>query len=163
MTRLVEGVNRIVREVTSVMLFCMLGLVTIDVLARSIIGKTTLVSDEMSRYLLLAVVYLGLGLTQRAGRHIEVNVLKRWLPRQKRQRVEVAALVVGTLFVGYLTWLTAGTVVWNYVRDARSLTLVRTPLWIPHLFVPLGLAVFALNLVYDVIRRFTEPNGEFPQ
>ena len=142
--------------VASIFVFLMTLLVTVDILGRSIIGRTTLVADEMSRYLLLAIVYLGLALTQRAGKHIEVNIFSRWLSERYRERLGQVTLIAGFLFIGWLTWMTWGPVQWNYIQHAKSLTLIRTPLWIPHLLVPLGLALFTLQLLVEVVGRFTK-------
>ena len=130
-------------------------LITVDILGRATIGKTTLVADEISRYLLLAIVYLGLATTQKAGKHIEVDMFySRLLPERYVKILKKATLIVALLFVIWLTWATWGPVQWSYSQRAQSLSIVRIPLWVPNLLIPLGLALFVIQLLADIVCGF---------
>lgn len=126
-------------------------LTTVDVLGRAG-GKPTYVADEMSGYALVAIVFLGLGYTQRKGGHIQIIILARRLSQRKRQLLDIAILTVVLIFISWVTWHTAGPVIQNYVLNATSLTMVATPLWIRWLFIPLGLGILTIELMVELIK-----------
>lgn len=132
-------------------IFLMTLLITVDVLGRAV-GMPTYVADEMSGYMLVGIVFLGLAYTQRKGKHIQITILTRRLSPRKRELLDIAILMAVVIFISWLTWSTVGPVIQNYAVNATSLTLIRTPLWIPWLFIPLGLAMLAIELMVELIK-----------
>ena len=133
------------------MLLGMVLLITADVIGRAI-GKATMVADEISRYMLVGIIFLGLAHTQRAGRHIEVDLLTRYLPQRLRRPLALAALLIGTAFVWWLFIFTVPNVIQNYTHHVTSLGYIDVPMWIPHLFIPLGLGLLAMQMTIELIK-----------
>ena len=138
----------------AVFIFLMTLLITVDVIGRAF-GTPTYVATELSGYLLIGIVFLGLAYTQRKGRHIKIIMLTERLPPRKRQLLEIATLIVALTFISWFTWSTFGPVIQNYVLKATSLTFIHTPLWIPYAFVAVGLAVLGIELMIELIREIT--------
>lgn len=133
-------------------IFLMMLLITMDVIGREF-GKAIFVSNELSAYMLMGTVFLGLAYTQRKGRHIRIIVLIERLSPRKRQLLEIGTLILGLAFIGWLTWSTLGAVIQNYVLKTTSLTVIHTPLWIPYALFPVGLGVLGIELVIELIRE----------
>ena len=132
-------------------IFLMTLLITIDVLGRAI-GMPSYIADEMSGYLLIGIVFLGLGYTQRKGKHIQITILTRNLSGRKRRIIEIATLLLALVFIGWFTFSTIAPVIQNYQVNATSLSIIATPLWIPWLLIPLGLAILAIELIVELIQ-----------
>jgi TRAP-type C4-dicarboxylate transport system permease small subunit len=135
-----------------ILIFCIALLVIIDVFGRTV-GASLLFAEEISRYLLIATVYMGLSHTQRMGRHIEINLLTRKLSQRTQEILSLIALILAMILVIWLAWITVEPVIENYVLQVKSIGVIRTPMWIPYLIVPIGTTMFALELIIEVIKK----------
>lgn len=136
-----------------VLIFGMTLLITVDVLSRATIGKSTLVSTEISGYALVAIVFLGLAYTLRMERHIRIELLTRRLSLRRQQQLEIAVLILSMVFITWFAWATVGPVVLNYIQHHISITYLHTPMWIPYLFVPVGAGMLAIGLLIEIIGK----------
>jgi TRAP-type C4-dicarboxylate transport system permease small subunit len=57
------------------------------------------------------------------------------------------------ILVSWLAWVTVEPVIENYVLQVKSIGVIHTPMWIPYLIVPIGSAMFALELLLEVIKK----------
>ena len=140
-------------------------LITVDVLGRFFLGQSTGVANEISYYLLAAVIYLGLVHTQRRGKHIRVTILTDRLSTRKRQLVEMLLVTGTSVFMGWLTCLSIFPVMDSYSGNVTSVTPLNTPLWIPRLLLPVGLGMFTIELTINAVkliqaRFFGRASGE---
>ena len=136
-------------------IFLMMLLITIDVVGRNL-GTSTKVSFEVSGYMLIAVSFLGLALTQRKGKHIQINILVSRLSQRRQKQLQVVALSVTLVFIGWFTWVTFGNAILAYSVGNVTMTPLHTPLWIPYLLVPIGLGMLAVQLVVDLINSLRQ-------
>jgi len=121
-------------------------LITVDVLGRYLFGMPTQIAVEMSGYMLVAMIFLGLAYTDSCERHITITVFTDRLSPGTRRRFAFVNAAVATLFSGWLAWFTLQPVLQDYALGTVSLTGTRTPTWIPGLFIPVGFAVLAVHL-----------------
>lgn len=132
-------------------IFLMTLLITIDVMGRTL-GTSTKVSFEVSGYMLIAVSFLGLALTQRKGKHIQINILISRLSQRRQKQLHVVALTVTLVFIGWFTWSTFGNAMLARSVGNVSMTPLHAPMWIPYMLVPIGLGMFAVQLAVDLIK-----------
>ncbi len=129
----------------------MTALVTVEVLSRDLFNVSTLIADEMSGYLLVALTFIGLAPTLRGGGFIRIDTYHARLRGGLRVALD---LVIHGLAVGYavlLDWY-----LWQLALDAwrlgtTSIQVSRTPLWIPQACMAVG----GLLLVLDLVARLT--------
>lgn len=130
-----------------------LVLVCVEIAMRNILGRSTMISDEVAGYLNAAAVFLGLGYTLREGAFIRVDSLYAKL----RGRVLMAARWAFTLvtMVSLLVLLNyvGKHLVYLYTNNVRSDSLSQTPLYIPASVVALGLLVLVLQLGTYILKR----------
>lgn len=62
-------------------------------------------TEEIARYLLIAVTFIGAITAVRRQSHIAVELLYRWLPRRARVAMQIAVDLVSLGFYGWMTWL----------------------------------------------------------
>ena len=153
MTRVVTAVADRVAAVAAVVsgaaVVLMTVLVTVEVLSRDLFNFSTLIADEMSGYLLVALTFLGLAPTLRSGGFIRIDTYRARLQGGARQALELAihllALGYAVLLDWYLWWLALDA--WRL--GTTSIQVSRTPLWIPQMCMAVG----GLLLVFDVLAR----------
>jgi TRAP-type C4-dicarboxylate transport system permease small subunit len=145
-----------------VLLFIMTGLIALDVFARALVGRSLMISQEISGYLLVAITFLGLAHTLREGRHITVEILTSKLSPHRQRQLEILVFLVCIVFMAWLTWTTSSPVVDMYATGQRAVTPLETPMWFPFLFVPLGSGMLTLAFVIELIRKVGQMKHQGP-
>lgn len=134
-------------------------LIAAGVFARRVLGAPLLVVDEVSGYLLLAIVFLGLAYTMKAEGHIRSDILLAHVPPRARQRLETFATCLALGFTGVLlagAWAIAAE---YYTRGTLSFKYLQIPLWIPASLLVVGVALLLLQLALRLRRQlFGEPH-----
>ena len=160
---IITRINSAAAALAAILLWALVILIFGDIVLR-LVGAPILWSNEVSVYLLIALVYLGIGYTYDHDGHFSILLIVERLPRATRQGLELAIVIFS---LGFAALLTAGGI--GLVQFARSLsiaspTLLHVPLWIPYSCVIVGgvslslsLIVRALSLV-DALRRGVELN-----
>jgi TRAP-type C4-dicarboxylate transport system permease small subunit len=118
---------------------------------RFVLNGTTIWQTEAVVYLMIAATLLGLPYVQRLRGHVNVDLIPMALPRGARKVLAVVTLSLSILVIGVMLWY--GAEFWHlaWSRGWRSDTVWAIKLWIPYLSLPLGLALFLLQLVADLI------------
>jgi TRAP-type C4-dicarboxylate transport system permease small subunit len=130
------------------------GMVTAGVVARRVLNAPFLFVEELSGYVVLAIVFLGLAHTFRGGGHIRVDFLLGRTTGTARTALQAACLLVALAWAGFLL---AGT--WRLVHEywtqgVRSFAYLQTPLWIPGSLMVVG----AVLLVLQILSLLTHPD-----
>ena len=63
-------------------------------------------TEEIARYFLVAVVFVGAAMSVRKNNHIQVDYFYRLMPRVMARILSTLVDVVRCVFLGYATWLT---------------------------------------------------------
>lgn len=116
-------------------------------------------TEDFSGYFLAAASFLALAHTLRAGGHIRVSLLlDRWPPATRRA-VELATLLFALALTLYAAWSCILLVIESYEFGEVSSGYVPVPIWIPQTPMALGMAIFAVALLDELIctLRGTEP------
>ena len=90
--------------IASVALAIMTIVVCYEVISRYLFNAPTTWVTEVSTYLFVAVVFLGLAEAQRANAHIQVEILVDRLGREERAFIELVGLWLGVLFATIAAW-----------------------------------------------------------
>ena len=62
-------------------------------------------TEEIARYFLVAIVFIGAAMSVRKNNHIQVDYFYRLMPKAMGRVVSIAVDVVRCLFLGYSSWL----------------------------------------------------------
>lgn len=126
------------------------ALMTTNVIGRYVFRAPFIFTDEVSTYLFLGVVFLGLGYTMREKGHVRVDMLFSRFPVRVQSFMEI---IFHMLFIVYTLALLSGTIflLWNYyTRNIVAFTSLATPLFWPGLLMPIGLLILFLQLVEEI-------------
>lgn len=124
-----------------------------------LVGVLVPSANELAGYCVAASAFLGLAPTLNHGVHIRVRIVTQLLPRAVQRWLEGWCLLVGTVLAGFSAWFAIDLVVGSWRYGDVSPGLLAVPLWIPQLGMALGLVVFTLSLVDNLLRlvRGREP------
>lgn len=132
--------------------------VTLDVLARFVLGSGTKLAVEYSGYLLVAIVILGIAHTHKENGHIRVDFFIKLLPRRFQIWIKIFGSALFLFYAFFLARLGWKSFLTSYQFNTTSRTGLDVAIWPYQLVIPVGLLlVCALLVVYliDDIRSIT--------
>lgn len=123
-----------------------------EIVARSVFDYSFLSVDEVSGYLLVAVIFLGLAVAVHDNALFRVEILTERLSASKAQALD---WLLSLVFIGFL--LVLDYQCFQLAMDSLSgsytaPTLLGTPLYIPQLLMPIGLTATAFIFFLKVVR-----------
>ena len=140
-------VSGLAMTLSQVALVVMAVLITVEVLGRNLLSVSTLVADEMAGYLLVAITFLGLGATLRTGGFIRIDTYRTRARGRTRGALDLVVYGLGSAYTAVLAWY-GWRLAWDsYGFGTTSISVTRTPLWIPQCLLALGLSMLLFELV----------------
>ncbi len=117
---------------------------------RFVLNGSTVWQTEAVIYLMIGATLIGLPYVQRLRGHVNVDLLPLALGPGPRKALAIVMLAASITIVAIMLWY--GYEWWHlaYERSWRSDTVWGVLLWKPYLALPLGLALFLLQLVADL-------------
>ena len=108
-------------------------------------------ADDITAWLCAASAFFALGHTFRHGELVRVGLWIDMLGPVTRRIAEIVALSMTALFVGYMAWAVIKFVYgsWQFHEVAQG--LIRVPIWIPQLSFLLGVGIFLVAVLDDLL------------
>jgi TRAP-type C4-dicarboxylate transport system permease small subunit len=85
----------------------MSALVFLQFFTRYVLNDSFAWTEELAVYCLIPVVFIGAAMCVRRSRHIQVNILYRYLPAPAGRVLATLVDLAGIVFFGYVAWLVA--------------------------------------------------------
>lgn len=128
---------------------------------RFVLNGTTVWQTEAVIYLMIAATLLGLSYVQRLRGHVNVDLVPLAVPRRARKGLAVVTLTLSIVIVAVMLWY--GYEFWHvaWARGWTSDTVWAIDLWIPYLALPVGLGLFLLQLVADLVALLLNIDAPF--
>jgi len=124
--------------------WAMVAIVFLQFFTRYALNDSYSWTEEIARYFLIALTYIGASLCVRRNRHIQVDVLYRLLPQRLGRPLSTAVDLLRCVFLAYATWLT-------YVMITKvgrqQMTMIDWPIGIVYSFVLVGFALMFVRAV----------------
>ena len=149
-----EGpVERACRVLCRVSLLALIVIVDLELVTRNVFGFSFYLSDEYGGYLLVALTFLSLPLCIAHGSFHRVTFLLDKLPDRAREGVLLGFDMLALLFSLAVLWEVSGLAANSYSLETTAPTILMTPLWIPQLVMPIGMAATSYTLARATLRR----------
>ena len=139
------------KTVGTIVLLIMLALVTYQVLARFIFGSALRWSEELARYCMLYISFIGIGAGIKLHKHVGVEVLDSLLKENAKKAgkylVAILTLIILVVFTYYSAMVT--------IRIGASGQLspaARIPMWIPYVTIPVGFLGGIIRQIEEIIK-----------
>jgi TRAP-type C4-dicarboxylate transport system permease small subunit len=127
-------------------------MVSYDVLMRFFLDDPQLFVDELTSFLLVAVIFLGTGPTFYKGGHIRVDLVTNRLKPKNRRLLRVVTLLIGIVLLGIIAYETMVSTLVAF-RTGRLSAVMGYPLWTAMIFIPSGLVLMAFFMVVELIKE----------
>lgn len=146
--------------VTSLALVGMILLVGSEAIVRNVFGSSLQITDEIGGYLLVAVTFLSMSVSEAHGAFHRVELVQARLGVRVRIWLQIVfdlcSLAVSVLIAWQLMRLTLNS--WNSGDVAP--TPLQTPLWLPQMVMGVGLVLLCVALLRSAVAKYRRLRGE---
>jgi TRAP-type transport system small permease protein len=148
----IDAINRVVGILLAAMLGVMSILIILQVISRFVINFPLTWSEELSRYLMIYIVFLGAGLAMRHNNLISIELLPELLSGRKRKVVIILVMIISILFFAIL--FKQGIDMLGMVKMQSSPGL-QLSMSIPYASIPIGSFVLAINSLAVILDQLS--------
>ncbi|WP_428643710.1 TRAP transporter small permease [Roseibium sp.] len=159
------ALNTLYRASTALAACCLVviaSLVVLQVLARLADGTMMLFGlepfgllvpslAEIAGFLLVGASFLALAGTFRNADHIRVSILLQAVPSQFERLLNIWCVAIALALVAFFTWNAGALAYDSYKFNEVSFGIIPIPLVIPQMVMTLGLSVFSVALLDDLV------------
>jgi TRAP-type C4-dicarboxylate transport system permease small subunit len=147
--RLGDLISKLAAYVAVLMLLLLTLLIFVSIIARSFFNNPLSFTEEVSAYLSVGIIALGLAHTLKEKGHIQVQIISSHFPSKLKRILDPILVIIGfawavPLAVGALQF-------WyrNWTEEVTSWGGLQIPVWIPSLVLPLGCFILLLQMVIE--------------
>ena len=107
--------------------------------------------EEITTFAMVGMAFLGLPYAYRTGAHVRVETLLTRVPAPLQRKLDTWSVAVAMLICAAFCYFVLRLAWDSYVFGDVSEGLLAIPRWIPQLPMFVGLALFALSLLDDLV------------
>ena len=142
---------------TASMLIVMVLTLFAQIIARYVFSASFTWSEELSRYLFVWLVFIGLGAVTLRAEHVIVDALVAQFPSRIR-RLLTQFTYVALIAMNILIGLAAAAMVYTLFGLGQSSPALGIPMWIVYLSLPAGMTVASLRLIQVSVHLWRAPH-----
>ena len=160
--RAVAAISTLAGWVSAAMIVTAVAITCQMIFVRFVLNGSTVWQTEAVIYLVISATLIGLPYVQHLRGHVNVDLIPLALPKPARMVLAILTLSASIVIVAIMLWY--GYEYWHFAwaRNWHSDTIWGVRLWIPYLSLPVGFALFLLQLIADlvaVILKVDQPFG----
>ena len=160
--RIVAALSTVAGWCSAAMIVAAVGITCQMIFIRFVLNGSTIWQTEAVIYLAIASTLIGLPYVQRLRGHVNVDLIPLSLAKRARFTMALFTLSLSILMVALMLWY--GFEFWHlaFEKNWKSDTVWGVRLWIPYASLPIGFALFLLQLIADltaVVLKIDSPFG----
>lgn len=150
-------------HIGSALLVIMTGILFAQVVARFVFNNSFFWSEEISRYIFIWLVFLGIGALIQLSEHITIDVLSEYLP-ERFQRIHQQFVIAVMTAVNVLLLVLAWRITFITFEIGELSPAVGLPFWIVYASLPVGLSIAVIRGITTSISLWRPASpGEQPE
>jgi TRAP-type C4-dicarboxylate transport system permease small subunit len=130
--------------------------ITADVTARKFLGFSSALTDEFGGYALAIGGLWALAFCLTTGAQVRIDILLPHFPPRVREVLNYTALVLLVAFAAIVAYYSWKLTLESFITDARAMSFLRTPLFVPQACMALGFTLLAVQGIVMLIVGLTE-------
>jgi TRAP-type C4-dicarboxylate transport system permease small subunit len=149
--RIVAALSTVAGWCSAAMIVAAVAITCQMIFIRFVLNGSTVWQTEAVIYLAIGSTLVGLPYVQRLRGHVNVDLIPISLGPQARYVMALFTLSLSIVMVAIMLWY--GYEFWHlaFERNWKSDTIWGVRLWIPYAALPIGFALFLLQLIADLI------------
>lgn len=157
MDRLIKPLEWIENSIAVISMTTVSLLVFGNVVSRYGFSYTPIWSEELSRFLVVWSIFIGVAIGVRKNQHIGVDAIIRFLPHKLKLASEVLLNLIGVVVISILVYTSIDFIKETMEYEQLS-PAMRIPMYIPYIAMPVGLSLSIVHFIHNIIKLFTVSN-----
>jgi TRAP-type C4-dicarboxylate transport system permease small subunit len=162
MRKFTHKVNQILAGFCGWLMLAMMLLLVLDVVTR-FIGWPMQGMAELSVFVMMVVIYLGLARCEEGKEHVGLELLRNFLPATKRRALDWINAVLAFVTVGIFSYTIIDNAIFSFLRNESIEGTVELPIWPTKFIMVVGIVFYLiqtfLNWVDAAKGGRAEPSG----
>ena len=156
MMRKYDALERRIAYVSTTIVVLMMLLTTADVILRYVFNAPIQDSFELSQFMMVGIVFLGVPYLQTIKGHVSVEFLTSRVSPTSRKILTIFGYIMGLFAYALITWR-SGYYAWKaWETSDYKMGIIHYPLWPAKSMVPLGCAMLCIMLILDILHDSAE-------
>jgi TRAP-type C4-dicarboxylate transport system permease small subunit len=151
--RLDETISRVEAILITILLTVMILMAFSQILLRNFFNTGISWGDSLVRYLVVWVGFIGAAIATREDKHINIDVISRWLAGPESDYVRLISHFFSTVVCGLLTLAAVKFI--HFEAQMGDTVFFNLPVWIPQIVIPVTFGVMTLRYAVRSVREFT--------
>jgi TRAP-type C4-dicarboxylate transport system permease small subunit len=149
-----EATERLTRLATGAVLIALVTLVCGEAFLRGAFNYSLGFAEELTGYAVVMLTFFGASLALRQGSLFHVHFVFDALSESARIWLTRVFAAFALIICVVLAWKTKDLMLSSLVREKFAPTVLRTPLWIPQMLMPLGFAMIGVFICEKFLLTF---------
>lgn len=139
---------------SSLALVAMILLIGSEAIVRNVFGGSLQITDEVCGYLLVAVTFLSMSVSEAHGAFHRVELIQARLGPAARIRLQIVFDACSLLASVLVAWQVSRLSINAFRAEDVAPTPLQTPLWIPQLVMGVGMALLCFALLRSMAAKY---------
>jgi TRAP-type C4-dicarboxylate transport system permease small subunit len=159
--RIVAALSTVAGWCSAAMIVAAVAITCQMIFVRFVLNGSTVWQTEAVIYLAISATLVGLPYVQRLRGHVNVDLIPLWLGKRARFGLAMVTLSLSIAIVSIMLWY--GYEFWHlaFEKNWKSDTVWGVRLWIPYASLPIGFALFLLQLIADLVAVILKIDAPF--
>lgn len=149
--RFVAALSTLAGWCSAAMIVAAIAITCQMIFVRFVLNGSTIWQTEAVIYLAIGATLIGLPYVQRLRGHVNVDLIPLALGPRARFALAMFTLSFSIIMVAIMLWYSYEFWHLTWERNWKSDTIWGVRLWIPYLALPVGFALFMLQLIADMV------------
>lgn len=114
-------------------------------------------SEELSRFLVVWSIFIGVAIGVRSNQHIGVDAVIRLLPHRLKIASEVLLNLIGVVVLSILA-VNSIQFIQHTIEFEQLSPAMRLPMYIPYIAMPVGIFLSIVHFIHNIVKLFTIPD-----
>lgn len=151
------------KKVEEIVLVGLLIIMTVVIFIATVARFTNLFviswAEELARYCMIWLVFIGIGVAAKDGEHFRVDALTLFLPKKILDLLSVLNAVLVFGFCGVASYYGI-KIIQNQMASGQITPSLNWPMWIIYLAIPVGLFIMAICFAYQTYEKLIGKEDE---
>ena len=139
--------------VCGLLLLAMIVMIGAEAIARNVFGTSLQVTDEVGGYLLVALTFLSMSVAESHGGFHRVEFVQMRLSPRMRIVSQIVFELMSLAATALVTWQLFRLAMNSYRTEDVAPTPLATPLWMPQIWMGIGMALLCLALLRTIAAK----------
>ena len=128
------------------------GVLFVNVVLRYAFSASTSWAEELIRYLMIWITFIGGCVCVRRGAHIRMDFLMTLMPRRAGLWLTRVVYVLAAIFCAALCWYGTRLMLFTIARG-QTTPAMELPMWVPYAAMPLGSGLMTWHFLQELFRK----------